>query len=268
LIRFDLTPTAAVRPARLENLTADLAQALRTQTVWTGRDAGAFIEFENPAPEPVLLTALLPDMGDLSDATALFGLTVDGLPLLVRIASPSVGGVLITGGPGSGKSTLLRTVAASLLLTFDPETVQLAMIDPGGNVFPNALTSPHLLRPVLRESSAAVALLRDVARLVNVRQRGNERTPVVVILVDELDTLLSGPIPGHLRRILDAGQGVGVHVVAAMQRHDGWAGAFPLRIVGQDLGRGDFLAVQKDGEAARFQAAYIELDELKGVTKQ
>jgi S-DNA-T family DNA segregation ATPase FtsK/SpoIIIE len=299
LIRFFLDPAPDVRYSQIRRLADDVALALHVNQATVKRDEkGVVIEFENPNPRPVTLVNLLPQVlkdengkpNPLPDVTALLGLTGDGVPLLARLPSPSVAHVLIAGTTGSGKSVLMRTMAASLMLAFDPGTVRIAAIDPKARTFPEDLQAAHLLRPVVSDPGEAAELLGSLTRLMEARDRSGEDSPAVVVCIDELADLImqSGDhVTQNLTRLLQRGRGAGIHVVAATQRPSAailsglMRANFPMRLVGKVVsandariasgrggtdahmltGRGDFLAVM-GGDVHRFQAAFVGTQEL------
>ena len=48
--------------------------------------------------------------------TALWGLVDDSAPLLIRLPSPNLAHILVSGATGSGKTALLQTLSLSLAM--------------------------------------------------------------------------------------------------------------------------------------------------------
>ncbi len=173
---------------------------------------------------PVRLAPLLQGLRNVPPVTAVLGLADDGVPLLIRLSSPDVRHILVTGPAGCGKSALLRTIAISILL-----------FTPGLKV-------------------AVSAAPPDLARLIQVRQRRRETWPPVVALYD-------GPMSlDGLEAILRDGWQLGVHVILAT-RHltvlRRLVDLFPVQIVGTQPG--DFTAHTPEGRF-RFWAAWPDVD--------
>ena len=301
LIRFFLNPAPHTRFASIKRLTDDMALAMQVANLSVNRNKqGIVLEFSNPNPRPVNFTTLLPEVVPLPAATALLGLTADGLPLLARLSSPEVAHILVAGTTGSGKSGLLRTLALSLALGHDTDTLRMVCIDPKRRTF-NALTGiPHLSRPPISDTGEALESLNSLIRVMEMRDRRGEspnmdargRVPRIVVLMDELaDLMMQGGklIAAALTRLLQRGREAGIHIVAATQRPSSQVlsgimrANFPLRLVGrvvssQDAlvaagrggtnahllnGRGDFLAISGGDTPIRFQVAYSSEQELQ-----
>ncbi len=298
LIRFFLDPAPHIRFSAVRNLSDDLALALKVPFLRVGRGKeGIVLEIPNPDPRPVTLLQLLPELEPLPPATALLGLTSDGIPLLARLSSPDVAHILIAGTTGSGKSVLLRTVALSLVLAHPPESLRLLCLDPKGRVFKDFAGTPHLLRPPVVAVEEAIEALRSLLRAMEVRDRRGEHHPRIVLLIDEVaDLILQGEehevgeeLTSALTRLAQRGREAGIHLVAATQRPSSallgglMRANFPLRLVGKVTsandarvaagrggtdahllsGRGDFLAVGGGEDTLRFQAAFVSDKEIR-----
>ena len=287
LIRLFLNPAPHTRFATIQGLTDDLALALRAPSLRIGRGAeGVILELPNPHPRPVSLLTLLPEIAPLPPLTAMLGLTDAGVPLLARLSSPDVAHVLVSGATGAGKSALLRTMAVSLVLSQSAADLRLLCLCLRGRTFGSLADTPHLLRPPVAEPREAREVLRSLLREMEIRDRRNENTPAIVLLVDELTDLVSqggSAMTQALTRLVQRGREAGIHVVAATRRPaaailSGLLRNFPLRLVGKVVsaeeaqaaagrsktdahllsGRGDFLAVSGHALPIRFQMAFIK----------
>ncbi len=287
-VRFQVLPAVGTRISMIHALSGELAVALDVSAVHVARQ-GAAVQIEIPRDDaqPVRLLPLLRGLQDTPPYTAVLGLEEGGAPLLLRLPSPDAAHVLVTGVTASGKTTLLRSMIVSLALRHCPNDPPLSLVLIG-RAFDDLGGLPHLARPVVQPENAPEAL-RSATRLVEERSRRGVMLPLVVVVIDELLELDgAGPLLAYL---VERGRAAGVHLVAATQKPGaaavcGLADGFPVRIAGQAasaqearaatgwpgsgaerlLGRGDFV-VMAEGQAFRFQAAYVSPDEVAEVVR-
>ncbi len=226
------------------------------QDTLKGYERGAYAA--SPTPRVPLTGTPLPLF------TAVLGMCDDGAPLLVRLASPDVAHVLISGTTGSGKTALCQTIILSLVMTHRRSQLQLVLVDPKRRAFAPFETLPHLLRPVIGDASEAVQALGELVRLMETRgvpitpqgypgdkgalgvaQRGAEVTPRIIVVLDELADLTCGANAGgkalneHLTRLVQRGREAGIHVIACTQKPSSQVlgtlvrANFPARLVGK-----------------------------------
>jgi S-DNA-T family DNA segregation ATPase FtsK/SpoIIIE len=276
-------------------LADDLAMALQCEHLSVTRDGGGVVlAFDNPEPRPVRLARLMDRLGPLPESTAVLGMRDVGTPLLAKLSSPDVVHALVAGTTGSGKSVLLRSMAASLVLAHDPREVRMVLMSPKASTFEALADVPHLARPVINEAPEMAEALRSLLRTMERRDERGERpgagVPRIIVFVDELADLVMAldEAESRLTRLAQRGREAGIHLVAATQRPDAailsgvMRANFPLRLVGRVVstydarvaagaggtdahllgGRGDFVAVY-GGEVQRFQAAYVDNEELR-----
>lgn len=292
-VRFQVLPAVGTRISSICNLSEELAAALDVTSVRVARQGAAVnIEVPREDAQPVRLLPLWQGLKDVPPVTATLGLTDDGAPLLIRLSSPDVAHILVSGTTGSGKTALMRTIVLSLVMRHQNGGLALVLIDPkGGLAFGPFDGLPHLARPVIREVAAAREALRSLVRLMEQRARRGESDPAVVVVIDELVDLLmvdrSGETEHCITRLAQRGREAGIHLIAATQKPTAAAvgtlvkANFPVRLVGKVasaedarvasgwkgsgaerlLGRGDFVAVA-EGQLFRFQAAYVSPEEL------
>ncbi|MBI3912718.1 MAG: DNA translocase FtsK, partial [Chloroflexi bacterium] len=215
--------------------------------------------------------------------TAILGMDAEGVPLLLRLASPDVVHCLIAGTTGSGKTELARTMVASLAMNQKPRDLQLALFDPKWHGLAPFANLPHLLFPIVSDIQATLTRLEFLVNEMERRDRGAVTRPRVVVVIDELaDTLQTGgaAVEAMLTRLVQRGRGAGISVIACTQKPTARAvgslmkANFPARLVGRVAsaedarvasgisgsgaeklaGRGDFLLIAA-GQIIRFQAA-------------
>lgn len=285
LVRYNVLPGPSVRVGAIQGLSEDLARALSVQAVRVARSGDmVIIEASREDTKNVHLLQLLKDGDSLPACSAVLGMTNEGNPLVLRLASPDVAHVLIAGTTGSGKTVLLRSIAITLALS-RLRDMGLVIIDPRQCSEMSVLARlPHLIVPIVRESEQAVDIMGRLA--YSIEQRDGSKEQPIVVLIDELADLLaedrSGRMESHLLRLVARGRSAGIHVIAATQKPAASVvgslvkANFPVRLVGrvtsaddarvaagmagsgaeQLRGRGDFLLVQ-GSRMVRFQAPLI-----------
>lgn len=293
-VRFQLVPERGTRVAEVERLSEEIALGLGVASARVYRQNGAIqVEIPRGQPGSVSLTSVLRQLNGvaLPPATAALGLDGAGQPLLLRLGSPDVVHVLVSGTTGSGKTALARTMLISMATYLPQRALQLVLIDPkGGRGYAELAGLPHVLGGVITTAEeGARALAWAVAEMVR-RDRERISEPAIVVAVDELaDLVMAGgsEVEGALLRLAQRGREAGIHLVACTQKPaasviDGVLKAnFPVRLVGRVAskedarvaagisgtgaellsGRGDFLLV-RGGEQVRFQAALAGPEDL------
>jgi len=315
-VQFYLMPALGTRLNKVQSLSNEIALALGVTSVRISRQGGA-VQLEIPR-EDAQTVKLLPLMDQLSTGrgagkphsftreyashtplppfTTVLGLCDDGAPLLLRLSSPDVAHVLISGTTGSGKTALCQTMLLSLVVRHRRSQLQLVLIDPKQRAFAPFAQLPHLLRPVIGNAAEAIDALNELVRLMEARGHSGQVEPRVVVVLDELADLaqtggkaLSDP----LLRLAQRGREAGLHVIACTQKPSSQVmgtltrANFPARLVGKVVspddarvaagiggtgaeklaGRGDFIAVAA-GQVVRFQAAYAKATEVSQIVSQ
>jgi DNA segregation ATPase FtsK/SpoIIIE-like protein len=266
---------------------------------------GVMLEFDHPNPRPVSLLTLLPQVQEDEDgnpdplplATALLGLTEDGIPLLARLPSAVIRHIFVAGVQDAGKSVLLRSMGLSLLLTHPAEELKLVVVAAEREPLAPLADAPHVVRTAFEDQAGATEIVRSLTRLLKtLRQQGVTQPPTVLVW-DGLDAVAADVAP-DLQRLTQEGQQAGLHVVFSTAQPLRWfeqglnIANFGLRLVGKATdrtgrvticdangqllargheetvlalqGRGDFLAVGANEAAPlRFKAAYAGCNEAR-----
>jgi S-DNA-T family DNA segregation ATPase FtsK/SpoIIIE len=293
-IQFHVTPSAATKVSKLENLAEEIALALDAPAARVSRSNGQInIEIPRQDVKPLRLLDLCRQLRDdamMAQAmnvagTTLLGMATDGVPLLLRVSAPDVAHVLIAGTTGSGKSEAARTMLASLMLFQRARDVQIIIVDPKASEFRVFEHAPHLLCPIIKNVEDAIANLEWLVEEMMRRQLEMITRPRIVLMIDELADLLmqgGGEAEDYLTRLVQRGRSAGISVIACTQKPaasvvGGLVKAnFPVRLVGKVTsanealvasgiaqsgadklaGRGDFLLIA-NGENIRVQIAYL-----------
>jgi|GEM_PF-258649 len=293
LIQFHIKLGSGVKYSRIANLSDELALALGVTSCRITRD-GHFVKIEIPRPDPVAVK-LFPLMrtlpGDLPTNAPILGLDENGVPLLLRLGSPDIAHLLISGTTGSGKTALARSMIASLALQNPPEQLRLLLIDPKGRGYRSFNGLPNLVCPVITDPQDGLHRLRWAVRHMERRDESGVSTPALAIFIDELADLMmtnGREMENLVTRLTQRGREAGIHVIACTQKPaasviGGLAKSnFPTRIVGKVvsaedakvasgvagsgaeklMGRGDFLLFSGN-EVTRLQGAYISTAEME-----
>lgn len=295
-INFDIQQQLVGGWQIFRQLTEDIISALNVPDVKIKRQNGTFkILVKKEAPHAVDLLDLGEVSPDLPGVGVTLGISEDGQPILLNLSSPDIGNVLISGLEGAGKSGLMRTFAISLALSNRQSEVQIGVITVGNGsrsfvaqpdpLFPmNYL--PHLLFPVANSVEDAISALEFLVEEINYRVENNIDTPVIIVLIDDVDWLLSKGGQGVyelLAELLHAPAKAGIRsIISATDINLGGLSRLlkydtSMRFIGRvdnadqafyltgELdtgaeylnGQGDFLAVTY-GNQIRFQAAYLD----------
>ena len=295
-IQFHLAPASNTKLNKLEALTEEVALALGVRSARITRSDG-LLSLEVPRTDSQFVT-----LGELTSklerdehlkrtvgvpGTAILGVDVEGVPLLLRLSSPDVAHCLIAGTTGSGKTELARTLITSLVTHQKPREVQLALFDPKQHGLAPFANAPHLLFPIVSQVDEAIDRLEYLVSEMERRDRELITRPRIVVVIDELADLIEmggAAIESSLTRLVQRGRSAGLSVIACTQKPTARAvgtlmkANFPVRLVGRVAsaedarvaagiggtgaeklsGRGDFLLVAS-GQVIRFQVAQAEL---------
>ncbi len=293
LIQFHIKLGAGVKYNRVAALAEELALALGVTHCRITRD-GYFVKIEVPRPDPVAVR-LFPLMrnlpGDLPPNAPVLGLDESGVPLLLRLDSPDIAHILISGTTGSGKTVLARSMIASLALQNTPDKLKLLLIDPKGRGYRDFNGLPNLVCPVVTDPQDGLHRLKWAVRHMEKRDETGVNSPILVIFIDELADLImvnGKEMEQQVTRLTQRGREAGIHLVACTQKPaasviGGIAKSnFPTRLVGRVvsgedarvasgvagsgadklMGRGDFLLFAR-GETSRVQSAHISPEEMR-----
>jgi S-DNA-T family DNA segregation ATPase FtsK/SpoIIIE len=294
-VQYHLAPALGTKVSKVQALADELALALGVTNVRVSRQGGS-VQLEIPRDDAQTVK-LLPLMAQLSKGrgdtitplqqraiephssnrreyassfaysqktpfplyTAALGLCDDGAPLLMRLSSPDVAHVLISGTTGSGKTALCQTMILSLAMTHRRSQLQFVLVDPKRRAFAPFAPLPHLLRPILGDVAEAVDALGEIVQLMDTRPccapglceqsrgQGNSAaeysvTPRIVVVLDELADLMQvggQALAEPLTRLAQRGREAGIHVIACTQKPSSQVmgtlirANFPARLVGK-----------------------------------
>jgi S-DNA-T family DNA segregation ATPase FtsK/SpoIIIE len=287
-IEMLLRPAPGTKVNQVKALQADIALAVGNSNVRIAQSGTHLaIQIARESREPVRLSNLMNQLGDVPRYTAVLGLSEDGAPLLARLSAPDVGHLLIAGTTGSGKTSLAQCILLSLCDRHRPRELGLIVLDPKRrererDSFSQSIEK-HLLLPIARTREEVIAAMNKVVETMEKRTADAEPSPRIVVYADELADLCQ--MGGEslilaLTRVAQRGREPGIHLLACTQKPSSKAigsllkANLPLRLVGRMMsaedarmaagisgsgaerlnGCGDFIAVTGT-KTIRFQAA-------------
>lgn len=212
--------------------------------------------------------------------------------------------VLVAGTTGSGKSVMLNNIITSIIAKNTPWTARLLLIDPKRIEFFTYKNHPMLWKPVITDTRKAESALADAVDEMENRFEYMERNEMRIwngerlyIVIDELADLLcsadkkvSKHIETLITRLVQKGRAAGIHCILATQNPTVkvFSGIIkancPTRIAlktktitesrvildhkGAETlrGRGDAILSDAYGNEYRFQAGYMDDEELESFT--
>jgi S-DNA-T family DNA segregation ATPase FtsK/SpoIIIE len=197
---YEFRLDSGVKISAVQNLSEDLALALRTESVRIERVPGRAtvgIEVPNPDPEVIRLRQLI-EAPEFQRAPSLLtlslGVDIRGKPFFADLAR--MPHLLMGGFTGSGKSVGLNAMIMSILFKARPDEVKFILVDPKMVELGVYGDIPHLLTPIISNpSKAANALGWAVAEM---DQRYHVLAALGVRNLQQYNQLLRDPV--QLRR--------------------------------------------------------------------
>ena len=244
--------------AKVQAVASDVARALRAQNIrivpnMAGKTSVG-IEVPNLYKERVRLKELM--SGGHAEGMVLpmfLGKDAAGEPLVADLTR--MPHMLIAGTTGSGKSVCMNTIIMSWLYTKRPDELKLILVDPKMVELSQFQDIPHLMCPVVTETSKAAAIIewgvqrmeerysllseasvRDITGYNKLTEdelyerfgvttdkekaRVPKKLPHIVFIIDELADLMMqhGEVERLIVRIAQKARAVGLHLMFATQR--------------------------------------------------
>ncbi len=304
--------TSGSAPGSLAFAMRDLAEKSFQQLLALTRDVAAAVSFQKlrlraggggrpldiPKVEDVAvpLLDLLARHESFPNATAALGLAEDGNTVFHRFGAGGTAHILVTGGHDSGKTVMLRAIAASVAIGSRQSEAQLAAICPAASNEDRRRAQaaawqplnylPHTLCDVAVRHTEIVELLAFVDQEIAYRERHAFSKPPLILLIDQLDTVIGRggrQCAEPILRIAQNGPGSGVYLAVSAQSAntpsigDQLAREFTTRLIGradariahsdqtqrqateaeQLLGEGDFL-LRRGAVKQRLQGSFID----------
>ena len=243
--QYTLKPTEGVKLSRITALNNDLSLALaahpiRIETPIPGRPLVG-IEVPNKIRAEVRLKNLISHpvfQNSPTDLLLALGRDVAGNPVFADLSR--MPHLLVAGSTGTGKTICLNNLILSFLYRNPPEILKFILVDPKRVEFPIYNQLPHLLTPVIFNTSQTINVLkwlisemerrfdvlseakaRNIAVYNGMAREENQVMPYIVLIIDELADLMAArgrEIEAGIVRIAQMARAVGIHLVVATQR--------------------------------------------------
>lgn len=253
--QYTLRAPGGVNLAKIAARDKELAYNLSAQTV----------RIEAPIPGTQLIGVEVPNVRSASVSlrgiiestewkeakgplTFAVGKDISGHPVVADLAS--MRHLLIAGTTGSGKSVMTNTLIMSLLYRNAPSDMRLIIVDPKQVEMVSYNDIPHLLTPVITDTSKALSAMKwavgemdrrysqmaeekvkkitDYNAKMEEKQKAGgedaeaaEKMPYIVIVIDEMSDLMmqaSKELEPLIVRIAQLGRAAGMHLVLATQK--------------------------------------------------
>jgi S-DNA-T family DNA segregation ATPase FtsK/SpoIIIE len=241
ITRYELEPAAGVKINRIENLSDDIALAIKAQSIriiapipGKGRVG---VEVPNLQSTLVCIRDLLTSAEyhkQKSPLSIALGKDITGRSVFGDLGD--MPHLLIAGTTGSGKTVCVNTCILSLLFRGSPNDLKFLMIDPKMVELMPFNGLPHLLCPVVTDAKKAAVALNWVvsemesryvllskagARNIESYNEKQEKIPYIIVIVDEFADLMSvarDQIENAITRLAQLSRAVGIHLILATQR--------------------------------------------------
>ncbi|WP_250278258.1 FtsK/SpoIIIE family DNA translocase [[Clostridium] colinum] len=244
--RYELSIEDGIKVSKILGLADNLALSLaassiRIEAPIPGKSAVG-IEIPNKEVKSVFLSEVIcAEKFQKFPSKVAFGLGKDITGNVIVTDIAKMPHMLIAGATGSGKSVCINTLITSILYKANPNEVKLMMIDPKVVELSVYNGIPHLLTPVVTEPEKAAGVLNwavsemmerynlfaqtGTRNLVGynslIEEKGEEKLPQIIIIIDELADLMmvaAKEVEASICRLAQLARAAGIHLIIATQR--------------------------------------------------
>ena len=255
--RYEITLDPGINVKKVEQIQDNIRMALAATSIRVlapipGRSVVG-IEVSNTRPEAVFMRSVMESeewKHGKAEIPLALGKNVSGKPVILDLAKAPH--MLVAGATGTGKSVCSNSLIMSMLFRFRPDELRLIMVDPKIVEFDAYKKLPHLLTPIINDSSKVPIALRwaanemdrryHVLAQVGVKKLSEfnsrplsaepefdkdghpipDKMPLLVIILDELADLMmteaKKDVETNITRIAQKGRAAGIHIIVATQR--------------------------------------------------
>ncbi len=244
--QFALEPGRGTKVSKITSLQNDLALALAASSIRIEAPVPGKPRVGIEIPNNQSITVKLRDVMDTSEfqnskakLKLALGRGVTGRPVVGDLAK--MPHLLIAGATGAGKSVCLNSIITGLLFQHTPDSLRFLMVDPKMVELKTYDGIPHLLWPVVTDTSKVVGVLKYAVAEMERRYKllselgirnidaynkraesdNQPKLPQIVIIIDELaDLMMVAPdeVESLICRLAQMARAVGIHLVIATQR--------------------------------------------------
>jgi S-DNA-T family DNA segregation ATPase FtsK/SpoIIIE len=258
---YEISLAPGIKVSAITALSNDIMRSLKAESVRIvapvpGKNTVG-IEVPNAQKEKVRLKELMqlaPEAMSKMAIPLFLGKDAKGEPLIADLAA--MPHCLIAGTTGSGKSVCINSIICSIMYLQRPDQVKLILVDPKIVEMAPFKELPHLMCPLITDSSRATSVLEWACMKMDERYeylaeagvrnikgynsltrqelferfcpeneeeeaRIPKKLPYIVIVIDELADLMmtSGKeVEAHIVRLAQKSRAVGIHLILATQR--------------------------------------------------
>ncbi len=190
---------------------------------------------ERPHDDRPALKRVLKDIGPLPRAALFLGIADDELPVLLNLADPVPGPILVAGDSGSGKTRLLHVIAEAITQSHDPDDLRFAVIAEQPGEWEELSSSPNCEGILSFNEPLTV---NYVGSLVNWGHNNRRSDEFVVLLIDGVEGLhADGALHQSLRWLLLRGPARRIWPIATLKATRAsavsqWLPSFRTRLCG------------------------------------
>ena len=176
ITRYELHPAPGVKLEKIQNLSNNLAAALRAERIHILAPVPGKSSVGVEVPNAVKTKVIMRDLFESDEwrntkarVPIALGKDVYGHPIIADLAE--MPHLLIAGSTGSGKSVCINSIIASLLYRFSPDQLRFVMIDPKVVELQQYNALPHLVVPVVTDPKKVILALRWVVNEMEKRYK-------------------------------------------------------------------------------------------------
>lgn len=124
----------------------------------------------------------------------------DGLPLLLNVNDPSIGGILISGDKSAGKSSFLKVLGLGISCSHIPQNIQFAVISSEPQDWDELAKYPHCVGIFSPNTHRCETLINALEKWMNIP----DRTQIIFLLIDTMESIqaMSESFQAKLQKII------------------------------------------------------------------
>ena len=184
-----------------------------------------FVQTGQPETNDTTLYTLLNRLGALPGFSAVLGVCEDGLPLLIDLADPSPGSILVIGDENSGKVQLLHAILASASILNPVERLVFHVITPDPGAFESLLSFPNCQAVLSAYERDASELVFQLSALAEQRRTGRNQDGVELLVIHDLPEFVQHndyEANAYLRWLVSSGPDAMVWTLASVRTSQTW----------------------------------------------